>query len=195
MLTTNKKGLAEEARIKSLHGISKDAWKRYSSAGFQPYEAIYPGFKYNMMDLQAALGIHQLARLEKNLKIRKKYWRVYHQGLANMAELILPTPEEKNTRHACHLFAILIKPERLKINRNQFVGLLNQENIGSGIHFTAIPLHKYYRETFGFKKGDYPQAEFISERTLSLPLSPQMTFKDVKDVVWAVKKIIKKNKK
>lgn len=191
MLTTNKKKWAEEARIKSLHGISKDAWKRYSAEGFQPYEAIYPGFKYNMMDLQAALGIHQLKRIEKNLSLRKKYWQMYHRELADLKEIILPAPEEPKTRHGRHLFAILIKPKKLKINRNQFIEALAAENIGSGIHFTAIHLQKYYKNNFGFKKGDYPKAEFVSQRILSLPLSPQMTVKDVKEVVQAVKKIIK----
>lgn len=191
MLTTNKKRLAEEARIKSLHGISKDAWKRYSSAGFQPYEAVYPGFKYNMMDLQAALGIHQLKRIEKNLKIRKKYWQIYMKKLTDFEEIILPASEEPKTRHAKHLFAILIKPEKLKINRNQFIEALQAENIGCGIHFTAIHLQKYYKKTYCFKKGDYPNTEFVSDRTISLPLSPQMTLKDVNDVIKAVRKIVK----
>jgi len=190
MLTTNKKKLAEEARIKSLHGISRDAWKRYSASGFQPYEALYPGFKYNMMDLQAALGLPQLARLEKNFSLRKKYWQFYLSELKPLKEVILPAPEEPKTTHARHLFAILVKPERLKINRNQFIQALQKENIGCGIHFTAVHLQKYYRQTFRFKRGDYPRAEFISQRTISLPLSPQMTHGDIKDVVRAVKKIV-----
>jgi len=190
MLTTNNKNWAEQARIRSLHGISKDAWKRYSSAGFQAYEVLYPGFKYNMMDLQAAIGIPQLTRLEKNFSLRKKYWQIYQSELANIKQIILPQPEEPQTRHARHLFAILIKPEMLKINRNQFVQALIAENIGSGIHFMALHLQKYYKNTFGYKKGDYPNAEFVSERILSLPLSPQMTVEEVKQVINAVKKII-----
>jgi dTDP-4-amino-4,6-dideoxygalactose transaminase len=191
MLTTNKKSLAEQARIKSLHGISKDAWKRYSSEGFQPYEAIYPGFKYNMMDLQAALGIHQLGRINKNLKIRKKFWQIYNSQLQEINALILPQPEETNTCHGRHLFAVLIKPEKLKISRNQFIDALTAENIGVGIHFTSLHLQKYYQKTFNYRKGDYPQAEFVSERTISLPLSAQMSSQDVQSVIRAVKKIVK----
>lgn len=189
MLTTNKKKLEQEVRIKSLHGISRDAWKRYSSAGFQPYEALYAGFKYNMMDLQAALGIHQLKRLGKNWQIRRKYWQFYQKELQQCEQIILPAPVAKGNRHAFHLFAILIKKDKLKISRNQFVQALTKENIGCGVHFTAVHLQKYYRQRFGFKKDDLPQAELVSDRILSLPLSPQMTLKDIKDVVRAVKKI------
>lgn len=189
MLVSNNKKLIDEARIKSLHGISKDAWKRYSTSGFQPYEAFYAGFKYNMMDLQAALGIHQLKRIKKNLRIRKQYWKLYCQELGKLKEITLPAPEEPNTCHASHLFAILIKPEMLRINRNQFIQALQAENIGCGVHFTALHLHKYYRQTFGFKKGDYPKAEYVSERILSLPLSPQLTKKDIQDVIQSVSKL------
>lgn len=189
MLTTSHKKWQEQARIRSLHGISKDAWKRYSQDGFQPYEALYPGFKYNMMDLQAALGIHQLKRIEKNFAIRKKYWHIYMKELADIPEIILPAPEEINTRHARHLFGILLQTDKLVISRDQFIAALIAENIGSGVHFNAIHLHKYYRETYGYKKGNYPKAEYVSDRILSLPLSPQMTEKDVYEVIEAVKKL------
>jgi len=195
MLTTKRKSWAQEARIRSLHGISKDAWKRYSTDGFKPYETLYPGYKYNMTDLQASFGIHQVARVEKNLKIREKYWRLYDDAFGHMPELITPSPIEPNTRHARHLYAILLKPERLKISRSHFMGALKAENIGSGIHFTTLHLHSYYRRTFGFKKGDFPNSEFVSDNTISLPLSPQLTVKDIDDVITAVRKLITYYKK
>lgn len=195
MLTTNNANWAEEARVRSLHGISKDAWKRYSAAGYTPYETLYPGYKYNMMDLVASFGIHQLHDVEKNHKIRTRYWNIYNEAFENIKELILPALEEKNTRHAKHLYAILLKTEKLKINRNEFIDGLKAEGIGTGIHFTALHLHKYYRETFGYKKGDFPYSEFVGDRTLSLPLSPALTAHDIGDVISAVLKLIKYYKK
>lgn len=190
MLTTNQEQWAEEARIRSLHGISKDAWKRYSTEGFTPYETLYPGYKYNMMDLVASFGIHQLKDVEKNLKIRQIYWAMYDRAFKNSNELILPAPIESSTRHARHLYSILLRLELLKINRNQFLDALKAENIGAGIHFTALHLHKFYRETYGYKRGDFPNAEFVGNRILSLPLSPALSKKDVQDVIDAVLKLV-----
>lgn len=191
MLTTNRIDWYDEMRIKSLHGISKDAWKRYSEEGFQPYEAIYPGYKYNMTDIQAAIGIHQLARVEQNLKLRQRFWRIYDEALAEVPELITPPSEEEDTRHARHIYAILLRLENLKIDRNQFIDALRAERIGTGVHFTALHLHKFYRERFGFQRGDFPNAEYISDRTVSLPLSAAITEEDVNDVIEVVVKLVK----
>ena len=192
MITTNNDEWAEEMRIRRLHGISKDAWKRYSAEGFQPYETLYPGYKYNMMDIQAALGIHQLARVEENVKIRERYWQMYDEAFADIPEIITPSKElPPNSRHARHLYTILLDVDRLRITRNQFIEALKAENIGTGIHFTALHLHKYYQETFGYRPGDFPNAEWIGERTVSLPLSPKLTPNDVIDVIMAVTKIIR----
>ena len=190
MITTNNDEWAEEMRIKRLHGISKDAWKRYSAEGFQPYETLYPGYKYNMMDIQAALGIHQLARVEQNLKIREQYWQKYDEAFAEIPEIITPSKElPPNSRHARHLYNILLDIDRLRITRNQFIEAMKAENIGTGIHFTALHLHKYYRDTFGYKPGDFPNAEWIGERTVSLPLSPKLTETDVDDVIVGLTRI------
>ena len=189
MLTTNNKNWADKVRVRRLHGISKDAWKRYSSTGYQPYEAVYPGYKYNMIDLQASLGIHQLKRAKANLKIRDKYWQMYTKAFKEIDGVIPPADDEKDIVHARHLYAINLELEKLKINRNQFIDCLKAENIGAGVHFTALHLHKYYKETFGFKRGDYPKAEWIGERTISLPFYPHMSEKDVKDTIQAVEKI------
>jgi dTDP-4-amino-4,6-dideoxygalactose transaminase len=190
MLTTNKKAWAEEAKIKSLHGINRDAWKRYTTAGFKPYEAVYAGYKYNMPDIIAALGLPQLKRLEENLQIRRKYWKMVSVGLKDVEEIILPPDEQPGTIHARHIYAILLGLEKLKISRNQFIDALKAEGIGAGVHFDPVHLHKFYRETFGFKKEDYPNAEYIGERTVSLPFYPHMSEQDVNDVIEAVRKIV-----
>lgn len=195
MLTSNNKKWATEARIRSLHGISKDAWKRYSTSGFTPYETLYPGYKYNMMDLVASFGIHQIDKIETRLKIREQYWEIYDDAFKNVKELSLLKQPPKFVRHARHLYTLLLNLEKLKINRNQFIEALKAENIGTGIHFTPLHLHKYYRETYGFRKGNFPNAEYIGERTVSLPFSPSLTKKDLNDVIRAVLKIIEYYKK
>ncbi len=189
MVTTNNDAWADEIRIKRLHGLSKDAWKRYSAEGFRHYEALYPGYKYNMTDIQASLGIHQLARIEENLKRREHIWKMYTDAFSDLPEIEIP-PEENHIRHARHLFIILLNLEALTISRDEFMAALKAENIGCGIHFKAIHLHKFYREKFGYKRGDFPNAEWISDRTLSLPLSPALTDEDVHDVIEAVRKIV-----
>lgn len=190
MLTTNNNDWADEARIRSLHGISKDAWKRYSTSGFKNYETLYPGYKYNMIDLLSSIGIHQIDKIKSNSKIRKKYWEYYNQQFKNVKEINIPKDSYKDRLHAMHLYTIQLKLERLKINRNQFIEALKAENIGTGIHFTALHLHKYYQNSFGYKKGDFPNAEFIGERTVSLPFTTSLTVRDLHDVVNSILKII-----
>ena len=189
MVTTENDEWAEEIRIKSLHGISKDAWRRYTEAGFQPYDTLYAGYKFNMTDIQASLGIHQLRRIEENLKIRERIWRRYNEAFADIPEIITPA-EEEGIRHARHLYTILLDIDRLRIDRNRFIELLKAENIGAGIHYIALHLHSFYRKTFGYKRGDFPNAEYVSDRTVSLPLSPKMTDQDVEDVIRAVRKVV-----
>ncbi len=194
MLTTNNDEWAKKLRVLRLHGLSKDAWKRYSQEGFTPYDILYPGYKYNMMDIQAALGIHQLKRVEENLKMREKYFRLYNQAFAKIPEIETPI-EEKNIRHARHLYTILLKLERLKCDRNQFAVALQAENIGIGIHFLALHLSSYYKKRFGYKRGDFPNAEYISDRTISLSLSTKLTEEDINDVMDAVRKVIRHYKR
>ncbi|RJR30262.1 DegT/DnrJ/EryC1/StrS family aminotransferase [Candidatus Microgenomates bacterium] len=195
MLTTNDKKWEYEARTRSLHGISRDAWKRYSADGFQPYETLYPGYKYNMMDLVASLGIHQLADVENNWKKRAKYWQMYNQAFATIPEISIPASIESGDRHAYHVYALNLGLEKLKINRNQFIDALKHEGIGSGIHFTPLHLHAYYKKKYHYKRGDFPNSEHIGERTISLPLSPYLTTTDVQDVIDAVVKLVTYYKK
>lgn len=195
MLVTNHETVADEVRVKHLHGLSRDAWKRYSEEGFQPYDVVAAGYKYNMMDIQAALGIHQLARLENNLKVRERHWQAYDEAFAGVEEITTPPPlvvhsRFEKTRHARHLYTILLDLERLKISRGEFMASLQRANIGTGVHFTSLHLLSFYRDKFGYKRGDFPNAEFISDRTVSLPLSSRLDQKDVADVVNAVRKIV-----
>lgn len=192
MLTTDDDAAAERLRILRLHGISKDAWKRYSAEGFTPYETIEPGFKYNMLDITAALGLHQLRRVEDNLKTRERYVALYNEAFAELPGVLVPAlePVGPGDRHAQHLYPLLLDLDRPALDRAGFLTALHERKIGTGIHFTALHLHHYYRERFGYRRGDFPEAEFISDRTVSLPLSPAMTEQDVEDVIEAVTEVI-----
>ncbi|MFN7985361.1 MAG: DegT/DnrJ/EryC1/StrS family aminotransferase [Vicinamibacterales bacterium] len=185
MLTTANPEWVPRIKALRLHGLSGDAWKRFSDDGFKQYEIVEPGFKYNMMDLQAALGLHQLARVEDGLVRRSQVWARYDEAFVHLP-VILPTPDAENTRHARHLYTILLDLDRLTADRDTIQAALHRQFIGTGVHFRALHLHQYYREAFGYQRGDLPNAEWISERTLSLPLSSALTEEDVDDVVFAV---------
>ena len=192
MLTTDDDAAADHIRRLRLHGISKDAWKRYSSEGFTPYELVEPGYKYNMLDLTAALGLGQLRRVEENWRIRERLVALYNEGLAEVPELTIPAlePLGPGDRHAWHLYTIALDLEGLTIGREAFIDALQARNIGSGIHYTALHTQGYYREHYGYRRGDLPNAEWVSDRTVSLPLSPAMTDGDVEDVIAAVTDIL-----
>ncbi len=194
-LAINDDAAWDRLRALRLHGLDKDAWKRYSPGAYMPYEVLEPGFKYNMTDLQASLGLHQLARLEENLVVRKRIWTAYDAAFADLDEVITPQPTDTaHTRHARHLYTLRIVPERLGIDRNQFVAALAAENIGSGVHFVPVHLHQWYRERFGHARGDFPVAEAIGDTTLSLPLSPAMDMQDVTDTITAVRRIVERHR-
>jgi len=189
MVTTNNPEVADWIKIAGLHGLSRDAWKRYSDDGFRHYEVIFPGFKYNMMDLQAALGLHQLGRVEENLVRREQIWGRYREAFADLPLQIPPEPEDDD-RHARHLFVVLLELDQLRVDRDQVISALHAENIGSGVHYRALHLHPYYRDTYGHQEGDFAQAEWVGERTLSLPLSSALTDRDVEDVITAVSRVL-----
>lgn len=186
--------IAEKIKVLSLHGISKDAWKRYSAAGSWYYEVLYPGYKDNMTDIQASLGIHQLKKLEKLFRQKQKIANFYKKSFESMPE-ITPPKVLKNLRHVWYLYPILINNDLLKIDRAEFIEALKAENIGTSVHFIPIHMHPYYKKKFGFKKGDFPNTESVYERIISLPIHSKMTLKDAKDVVGAIKKIINYYKK
>jgi dTDP-4-amino-4,6-dideoxygalactose transaminase len=189
MVTTSNKSWADHIKILALHGLSADAWKRFSDAGFKQYEVVEPGFKYNMMDLQAALGLGQLRRVEANLVRRCEVWKRYDEAFADLPAF-LPAPDEEGTRHARHLYTLMLDIDRLSASRDEIQQALHRQNIGTGIHYRAVHLHQYYREAFGHKRGDLPNSEWISDRTISLPLSPKITDGDVNDVVFAVRRTL-----
>ena len=186
MLTTSNRAWADRIKTLALHGLSADAWKRFSDEGFKHYEVTEPGFKYNMMDLQAALGLHQLQRVEANLVRRQEICARYAAAFSDLP-VFLPPPEEERMRHARHLYTLLLDIDRLRVGRDEVQMALHRQNVGTGIHYRALHLHRYYRETFGYARGDLPNAEWISDRTLSLPLSPKLTNEDVEDVIFAVR--------
>ena len=179
-------------RIKrlALHGLSADAWERFSDKGFKHYEVVEPGFKYNMMDIQAALGIHQLARVEANLLRRDAIWQRYDEAFAGLPAFVPPAPEP-GTRHARHLYTLLLDIDRLDATRDEVMFELHRRKVGTGVHYRAVHLHPYYRKTFGYAPGDFPRAEWISERTISLPLSPKLTDADVEYVVASVSRTLR----
>lgn len=189
MITTDNEELAQKLKIYALHGMSKDAWKRFSDDGYKHYEVIYPGYKYNMTDLQAAIGIQQLKKVDKFAKRRKKIWDVYKKELSNLP-LILPPEPKANSSHAYHLFTVMVDTSLTKITRDELIGQLHCRNIGTGVHYIALHLQPYYKETFGYKRGDFPNAEFISDRTFSIPFSAKLTDSDLEDVVSALKQIL-----
>ncbi len=189
MVTTNNDELAEKIRLLSLHGISKDAWKRYTAEGSWYYEILYAGYKYNMTDIQASLGIHQLNKLEKFLSIRQKYAQRYSSAFADISEIKTP-PVNHHVRHAWHLYVIRLNSASLSIDRKQFIEALKAENIGSSVHFIPLHLHPYYKKKYGYKQGDYPNSEQVYSRVISLPLFPKMADADLEDVIKAVKKVV-----
>ncbi len=189
MVITNDPAHAERIRILALHGMSKDAWKRFGDEGFKHYEVVAAGFKYNMMDLQAAIGIHQLARIEPNWRRREQVWNRYQQAFAALP-IGLPAPPEADTRHAYHLFTILVDEPRAGISRDAFLDAMTRQGIGVGVHYLAIPEHRYYRDRFDWPADAWPNAVRIGRQTVSLPLSAALTDDDVNDVITAVNRAL-----
>ena len=189
MVTTDNTEYAERVAQRRLHGINRDAWKRYTSQGSWHYDITYPGYKYNTTDINASLGLHQLRKSDRFHQVRSRYAALYREGLGQVAEIILPA-ERPEAEHAWHLFPIRLNLEALSIDRGRFIELLHEEKIGTSVHFIPLHLHPYYRETFGYRPEDFPQALSAYERIISLPLYPMMTEEDVQDVIRAVTRIV-----
>jgi dTDP-4-amino-4,6-dideoxygalactose transaminase len=194
MVITDNEEYANQIKILGLHGLDKDAWARFSDSGYRHYQVICAGYKYNMMDLQAAIGIHQLPRIEQYWQRRQAIWTRYNHAFRDLP-VFTPEPPEPNTRHAFHLYTLLLDIDKLKITRDQFLEEMTKRNIGVGVHYIALHLHLYYQKTFGYKRADFPNAEWISDRTVSIPLSPKLTDEDAEDVIGAVTEIIKSHQK
>lgn len=192
-ITTHHAAMAKYIQLQRFHGIDRDAFNRFSKEGSQHYDIIEPGFKYNMMDMQAALGIHQLALLEEIITRRTQLVTRYQTLLQDWPELTLPGTPNYDHRHAWYIFAPLLNPDVAHMNRDNFMQALKDEGIGTGLHYEAAHLYSYYRQTFGYKRGDFPNAETIGDRIFSLPLFPQMSEAEQDRVVAVMAKVLKKS--
>ncbi len=177
------------AKVLALHGMSKDAWWRFSDEGYKHYYVVECGFKYNMMDIQAAIGLHQLARVEENWRRRQAVWQTYQQAFADLP-VVHPPEAADDTRHAYHLYTLLIDETRCGVSRDQFLEVMTAHKIGVGVHYLSIPEHPYYQQRFGWRPKDYPNAMRVGRQTVSIPLSPKLSNRDVEDVVTAVTQTI-----
>lgn len=184
MVTTNNEEAADQLRVMSLHGMSKNAWNRYAEKGSWYYEVEYPGFKYNMTDIQASFGIVQLEKLNKMQQIREKYAKMYNEAFQKVEGLITPYSDEIN-RHAWHLYVLRFESDRFTINRGEFIEKLNEKGIGTSVHFIPVPMHPYYKK-LGYKIEDYPQALAAYEGAISLPLYPKMSEEQIHRVIKSV---------
>jgi len=194
MLTTDNEAYARRAQMMRLHGISHDAWKRYTQEGSWYYEVIEAGFKYNMTDIQAALGLCQLKRADEFHRVRCSYAALYRELLADADQVELPEVPPDVT-HAWHLFIIRLRLEELRINRNEFIEELRKAGIGTSVHFIPLHLQPYYARTFGCRRGDCPNAERTYERAISLPIYPAMSVEDVERVAASVRRIAEASRK
>jgi len=177
------------ARMLALHGMSKDAWHRFGDQGYKHYQVIECGFKYNMMDLQAAIGLHQLARVEESWQRRRELWQRYDAALADLS-ITLPAAPEFGTRHGYHLYTVMIDPAYCGISRDGFLDAMNAARIGTGVHYLSVPEHPYYQERFGWRPEQWPNAMRIGRQTVSLPLSPAMSDADADRVIQAIRQIL-----
>ena len=193
MVTTNDLELAERIRLLSLHGMSQDAWKRYTAEGSWYYEVVDSGYKYNMTDIQAAIGLHQLNKVDRFQQARERLVQMYDQGFRDTPEIMIPY-RDHISKHAWHLYVIKLDLDLLNINRSEFIKLLTARNIGTSVHFIPLHLHPFYRDNFVFN-GGFPNAEHAYERVISLPIYPAMSSEDAQYVIESVKSIVIEHRK
>lgn len=197
MITTENEEYADRMRIMSLHGISKDAWKRYTAEGSWYYEIVAPGYKYNLTDIAAALGVAQLKKTDIFMKRRKQIADMYQEAFKRLDELDLPLANggEEGTTHSWHLYVIRLNLQRLQIDRNKFIDELRSKGVGTSVHFIPLHIHPYYRETYGYQPDDFPIAYEAYKRIISLPIYAKMTDDDVKRVIKSVTDIVRSNRR
>lgn len=188
MITTNNEEYAKRIKRLSLHGISKDTYQRYNLGSWY-YEVLEAGFKYNITDIQSSLGITQLNKIERFWSLRRKYFDKYNAAFQDIPEIVIPTVKD-NVRHSYHLYPILLKTELLNIDRGEFIKRMNNEKIGTSVHYIPLHLHPYYKTTFGYEKGDFPNAEYVGDREVSLPIYPKLTTENVQYVIDTVTRLI-----
>ena len=189
MVITDNSEYSDKIKILALHGMSKDAWSRFSDSGYRHYQLLYTGYKYNMMDIQAAIGIHQLPRIDRYRETREKIWNKYNNSFRDLP-VVTPASPEPDTRHAYHLYTLILDTDRTKITRDRFLEEMTRRNIGVGVHYVSLHLQPFYEKLYGYRPEDLPGSAWISERTVSLPLSAGMSEEDSEDVIEAVKDIL-----
>jgi perosamine synthetase len=202
MATTDNDEYAETMRMMRLHGISKDAWKRYTAKGHWYYEIHQPGFKYNLPDLAAAIGIHQLRKCDQFHRRREQIASMYHQGLSDFEEIRLPAwdlvpghAEDDGSGHAWHLFVIRLNLKKLTITRGEFIDILKERKIGTSVHFIPLHMQPFYRETYGYRAEDFPNSRRAFEEVVSLPIYPKMMDEDVDYVITTIKKTVRAHRR
>jgi perosamine synthetase len=191
MICTDDESLTERCRIMALHGISKDAWKRYTAEGSWHYEIIAPGFKYNMTDVAAALGLAQLRKADSMWRRRREIALRYNYAFRAWPELQIPA-DRADCQHAWHLYILRLNLDRLRLDRARFIQELKQLNIGTSVHFVPLHLHPYYRETYGYVATEFPVAFKEFQRVVSLPIYSKMSDQDVQHVIDSVSNVVHK---
>lgn len=190
MVLAKKEQDIAKIKILGLHGMSKDAWKRFSDEGYKHYFVVECGFKYNMMDIQAAIGIHQLKRIESYWLKRREIWKQYNEAFQDLS-VILPADPEMNTRHAFHLYTLIIDSERCGISRDEFLNKMTQLGIGCGVHYLSLPEHPYYQKQFNWDPQDYPFAMRVGRQTVSLPISAKLSQAEIDHVIKSTQSVLK----
>lgn len=188
MVIASDEKLISRIKVLALHGMSKDAWHRFGDTGYRHYRVTECGFKYNMMDLQAAIGLHQLQRLDSNLTVRENIWQQYDKAFSDL-DLQRPIAPPEGVRHARHLYTILVPDSEGGQLRDRFLNAMHNRGIGTGVHYLSVPEHPYYQTTLGLSPKDFPLAWEVGRRTLSLPLSAKLTDNDVARVIQAVREV------
>ena len=188
MVTTDREDYAARMRIMHLHGMSRDAWKRYAQNGSWSYDILAAGFKYNLTDIAASIGIAQLARADAFHARRLEIARAYTAGLSGVRGVRTPVVRDEGG-HAWHLYVVQVVPEALTIDRDEFIRRLVAMNIGVSVHFIPLHVHPYYRDKYGYRPEDFPIAYAAFQRIVSLPLYPKMSDDDVQDVIGAVRSL------
>ena len=191
MVFARKEEDAARIKVLALHGMSKDAWKRFGDEGYKHYYVVAAGFKYNMMDLQAAIGLKQLERVEPYWQRRAAIWARYTAEFADLP-LVLPSPPAPDTRHAYHLFTVQVDESACGISRDAFLDAMTAQGIGVGVHYLALNEHPYYQQAYGWHPDDTPHAQRVGRQTVSLPISAKLSDQDVGDVIDAVRRVLAK---
>jgi dTDP-4-amino-4,6-dideoxygalactose transaminase len=188
MITTDDEALARKIKVIGLHGLSADAWSRFSDQGYKHYDVVFPGFKYNLTDLAASVGLAQLPKLGAWLKRREQIWARYQDAFTGLP-LTLPAPPAPDSLHARHLFTVLIHDEA-RVTRDEFLLQMHRRRIGTGVHYRALHTHPYYLDRWGFRPEQFPNAYSIGEHTVSLPLTPKLSDTDVERVIVATRELL-----